>query len=254
MRLLRGDRDRDAAHRLGDLDRLAAEAARRPPDEDDVALADGVGRPAGEHPVGGGADEHVGGGRGPGEVGRLGEHLVGLDPGELGERPPIRLVAPDPVARGGDRVATRLDPGVLDVPDAAVDDHLVADLDVLDALADLPDDPGGVAAADVEGLGLAGAVPRPDHVDRTPEGGPHVVVVDAGGHHVDEHLALAGPRGGHLLTEALRPDGLREHALGNDAEGRHLAERCDLHRPVQRQGGQPPLGARRGLLGSPRGR
>src|SRR3712207_8301588 len=56
-----------------------------------------VRRPALEHAVGGGGDEHVRARRLPGEVLRLGQALVRLHLGELGERSPAR-----------DRKSTRL--------------------------------------------------------------------------------------------------------------------------------------------------
>ena len=108
-----------------------------------------------EHAVRGGADQHVRGRCRPGQAGRLGQQLMRLHERVLREAAPVGLVAPDPRARRDDRVAAGGDPRVGGIPHAAVRDDLVADADVVDALADRPDDAGGVAAADVEVLGLA---------------------------------------------------------------------------------------------------
>ena len=99
-------------------------------------------------------------------------------------------------------------------------DDLVAGLPAGDAGADLPDDARGVRAADVVAeLGVV-AVLHDRH--RLAEGGPHVVVVDAGCHHADDHLE--GARLGHLdlldlegvlrFAEALLADHPGGHRLG----------------------------------------
>src|SRR5262249_39147265 len=77
--------------------------------------------------------------------------------------------------------------------------------------------------ARVEVLGLAQVLPLGDHVEGLAEGGPDVVVVDPGSHHVDEHLL--GPDGGCRddlalpglagLPEAVLPDEIGVHARGN---------------------------------------
>src|SRR6201999_2705590 len=71
-----------------------------------------------------------------------------LDFGELGEGAPGRLVAPDALAGRGERVEP-VDLDVLVGGLVAVDHDLVARLPAGDALADLPDDAGGVGTADV---------------------------------------------------------------------------------------------------------
>ena len=90
-----------------------------------------------------------------------------------------------------------------------------------------PDHARGVAAPDVEVVRLTQARVNLCHVERDSTGRPHVVVVDAGGHH--EHERLAGPSTGRLdhlsleglirLPEALRPDDLRVHPGGNGPLG-----------------------------------
>src|SRR5262249_29242646 len=191
VRVARAHRNRNAAERAHDLDRLAAEAAGAAPHQHHVARLDGVRRPRGQHAVGGGTDQHVGRGRLPGEMLRLGQALVRLRAGELREAAEAGLVAPDAEAPAEHRIAAPLHDRIVRAPHAAVDDDLVADLHVPDRAAHLPDDPGGVAAADVEagGVGKVGILrPRLGHVDRYAERRPYVVVVDAGGHHPDEHL------------------------------------------------------------------
>ena len=149
----RDDRDRDPAGVLHELDRLRAEAAGAAPDENDVALLHGVALPAEEHPVGGRADERRRRRLLPGQVVGLRHALVPLGDRELPEGAVVgAVVAPDVRARRDHRVLARLDPRVVALPPAVVDHDLVADLHVVDVLADRVDDPGGVAAADVEVL------------------------------------------------------------------------------------------------------
>ena len=73
-------------------------------------------------------------------------------------------------------------------------DDLVAGLPARDALADLPDDPGGVRAADV--VVLAGGSGRRR---RAAERRPDVVEVHAGRHHAHDDLEGAGLGYRHLL-------------------------------------------------------
>ena len=122
---------------------------------------------------------------------------------------------------------------------AAMDDHLVADLDVGDVLADGVDDARGVAAADVEVFLLTGLVARLDDVDRDAEGGPDIVVVDPGGHDVDQGFVVGdlGNRD-HLLLEAdhgfaepFRTDQPGVHVCRDDAERRRLAHRVEIPGP-----------------------
>jgi len=69
-------------------------------------------------------------------------------------------------------------------------------------------------------------LPRLDDIDRDAHRGPHVVVVDAGGHHVDQHVARAQRGDGDRLflervpglAEAFGADHLRQHLLGHDPE------------------------------------
>src|SRR3712207_8944612 len=84
------------------------------------------------------------------------QQLLGLDLAELGERAPRRLVAPDLLRGRGERVEA-VDLRVLVGGLVAVDDDLVAGLPAGDAVADLPDDPRSVRAADVVVLVRVGA-------------------------------------------------------------------------------------------------
>src|SRR5207249_9444267 len=166
------------AHRAHDLDRLGAEAAGAAPHEHGVARANGVRRPGHEHAIGRRADQHVGGRGLPGEVLRLRQALVLLHAGELGEAPPVGLVAPDPEARAEHRIPARPHDRVVGGPRAAVDDDVVAHVDVADVATDLPHDARGIAAAEVEravvGVILAGLA----DVDRVVVRCPGDVVVD----------------------------------------------------------------------------
>ena len=68
-----------------------------------------------------------------------------------------------------------------------MDHYLVAGLPARDALADLPDQTGGVGAADV--VVVLGVVAEDRH--RLTECRPDVVEVDAGRHHAHDHLESA---------------------------------------------------------------
>ena len=115
---------------------------------------------------------------------------------------------------------------------AAVDDHFVTDLKVGHGRADLVDDAGRVAAADVKVLRLALLLTHLDDVHRHAERGPDIVVVDPGGHDVEQHLMGCNGRDRHdLLLEAVL--GLSEavlahqpgmHVLGHDAERRRFSD------------------------------
>ena len=142
------------------------------------------------------------------------QQLLGLDLAELGERAPARLVAPDLLARGGERIEA-VDLGILVGGLVAVDDDLVAGLPAGHALADLPDDPGGVGAADV--VVLVGVVA--EHRDGLAERRPDVVEVHAGGHHAHDHLERAGLRD----LDLLELEGVDRLALAllADHPGRH---------------------------------
>src|SRR3954451_236476 len=149
-----------------------AEAAPAAPDQHAVALLQlGL---VDEHAIGGEVGQPVGGGLLPGQRLGLGQQLLGLDLAELRERAPGRLVAPDALRRRRERVEP-VDLDVLVGGLVAVDDHLVAGVPARDALAHLPDDAGGVRAADV--VSVLGVVAVAPHPDRLAEGRPHVVVV-----------------------------------------------------------------------------
>jgi hypothetical protein len=123
----------------------------------------------------------------------LGQQLLGLHLAELGERPPGRLIAPDLLGRGRERVEP-VDLGILVGGLVAVEDDLVAGCPARHALADLPDDAGGVRAADVVVL----VVVAEDRYGLA-EGGPDVVEVHACRHDADGDLEGAGLRDLHLL-------------------------------------------------------
>jgi hypothetical protein len=122
------------------------------------------------------------------------EQLLRLHLAELRERPPARLVAPDLLARGRERVEA-VDLGVLVGGLVAVDHDLVTGLPAGHALADLPHDPGRVGPPDV--VVLVWVVAK--HRHGLPECRPDVVEVHAGGHHAHDYLERAGLRYLHLL-------------------------------------------------------
>jgi len=100
-------------------------------------------------------------------------------------------------------------------------DDLVADRDVRHLGAGGIDDPGCIAAADVEVLGRARLLADRDDVDRDAARGPDVVVVDPGGHDCHEHLVRPDRRDRNLfqakgvcrLSEPVLPHYHRQHPL-----------------------------------------
>ncbi len=249
LRLVRDHRHRAAALGPHDLQRQAAQAAGGAPHQHHVALLHGMRRPAHQHAVGGGGAEQEAARGLPGEARGLGDALVRLRPRELAVAAVVGLIAPDARGFGQHRVLAREHPRVVRAPPAAVHDDLVADLDVLDVLADRPHDARAVAAAGVEILRLAELLPLRNHVEGLAQGGPHVVVVDARCHHVDQHLVGAdGGRGQHLAlpgvagrAEAVLPHRERVHALRDFSEGRLVAQVVEIggHEILQRCGADP---------------
>ena len=195
-----------------------AQAAGGAPDEHAVAGLQL--RAVHEHPVGGEVGQPVGRGLLPREVRGLGQQLLGLDLGELRERAPARLVAPDLLRGRGQRVEA-VDLGVLVGGLVAVHDDLVAGLPARDAGPDLPHDARGVRAADV--VVLVGVVA--EDRDGLAERRPDVVEVHAGGHDADDDLEGAGL--GHLdLLDLEGVDRLALALLADDPgghRGRQLA-------------------------------
>ena len=107
-----------------------------------------------------------------------------------------------------------------------MDDDLVAGLPVRDARADLPDDAGGIRAADV--VAVLGVVAVAEDGDRLAERCPDVVEVDAGGHDADDHLERCGLRDLDLLDlECVL--GLAFPLLADDPCGHRLRQRAGLH-------------------------
>src|ERR1700730_7838790 len=159
-----------------------------------------------------------------------------LGAGELAVAAVVGLVTPDPRALGEHGVLAGEHPGVIGPPPPAVNDDLVADLDVLHVLARGPHDTRAVAAARVEVLGLAQPLALGDDVEGLAESGPDIVVVDAGGHHVDQHLVGPDSRRGNdlplpripRLTETVLPDEVRVHPRRHFAERRLLADVVEI--------------------------
>jgi hypothetical protein len=178
----------------------------------------------------------------------LRQTLVSLDLRELREGAPAGVVAPNSERRREPRVLAIDDVGVLEVPLSRVHDDPVADPHVRHVLAHGVDDPGGVGAHDVEVRRLAPASLCLRDVDGHAAGGPHVVEVDAGGHHHDErvHPPDLGDvddlvvDGVLRLAVAVGPHELRVHPR------RHLPDRWNLADLVQVLAhGSHPSGCRR---------
>ena len=179
-----------------------------------------------QHAVGGGERERVAGRLLPGEVRRLRHELARLHAAELRERSVRRLVAPDALRGRQQRVAA-VAILVVTVVLIAVDDDLVAHLPAADLPAAGPNDAGGIRAGDVERV-----LVHVERRDRDTEAGPHPVVVDAAGHHVDQHLVLADRpgrqhfelHGGFRRSVALLADRPGMHLRRYVAERRNLAD------------------------------
>jgi hypothetical protein len=142
----------------------------------------------------------------------------------LRERSVRRLIAPYALRRRQQRI-TAVAFLVVAVVLIAVNDDLVADLPAAHLRADRPDHPRGIRAGDVEWV-----LVHVEGRDRLAEPRPDAVVVDAAGHHVDQHLVL-GDRPGrqHLeLHRRLR----RAVTVLADRPGvhgrRHVTERRNL--------------------------
>src|SRR2546428_5562704 len=232
FRIVGDARHRAPADRARDLERHAAETASGSPHEDDVAGLDHVWRPAHEHPVGRRGAEQKAARFLPGQALRLCNALMGLAAGELAEASVVGLVAPDARALGEHRVLARAHPGVVGAPPATVHDHFITDPDAFHVPPDGPDDSRAVAAAGVKVLGLARPLALGDHVERRPQGRPDVVVVDARGPDVDQHLVRTErrrrddlvPPGIARLTEAVLSNEVRVHPRRDLAEWRSLSE------------------------------
>ena len=227
------DRHRDGADRAGDLNGHGSQAAGPAPDQRRVAFLQRLPRPAHQHAVRGGAHQHVGGRFLPVHVLGLRHALVRLHPGELGEPAVVGLVSPGAERGRIHRVDAGPNHRAVGIPETAMDDDFVTDLDPGDLRSDCVDDAGCVAAADMEVFRLALFLAGLDHVHRDAQGRPHIVVVDPGGHDVQQHFVGAdlGNRDDFLLKAACR---LTEPVLANQPGMhllRHLADRrCLAHR------------------------
>ena len=214
----------------GQLHGEDAQAPRRAPDQHVLAGLQLMRLVAEQHPVGGGERQGVAGRLFPGQVLGARQQLSGLHPAELGEAAVRRLIAPDALAGGEHRVAA-VAILVVAVVLIAVDDDLVARLPPLHLRAHLPDDARGVGAGDV--VGLLVAVQR---ADRLAQRRPDAVVVDAGGHHQDQHLVLADLpdrhdldlHGGRRLAVPVLADAPGVHRLGHVEGRRDLADLVEV--------------------------
>ena len=221
-----------------------AEAAGSPPHQHVVAGLQRMRRMAVQHAIGGRERERVAGRLLPGEVRRLRHELPRLHAAELRKRSVRRLVSPDALRGRQQRIAA-VALFVVAVVLIAVDDHLVAHLPATDFRAAGPDDAGGIGAGDVERI-----LVDVDRRDWDAEAGPYAVVIDAAGHHQNQHLVLTdrpgrqhfelhGGLGRPVPVLADRPCmHLRRHM----AERRNFADvveifaRCSLRRLRYRNG------------------
>ncbi len=224
LALVRDDADRVSAGRGRKLHAEHAQAPGGTPDQHIVAGLQGVRRVAVQHAIGGRERERVASRLLPGEVRGLLHQLARLHAAELRERAVRRLVAPDAL-RGREQRVAAVAVLVVAVVLIAVNDDFIADLPAPHLGAAGPHDARGIGAGDVEWI-----LVHVERRDRNAEAGPNTVVVDATGHHVDQHLVLADrPSRQHL---ALHRGFRRTVALLADRPGvhlrRHVAERRDF--------------------------
>ena len=161
---------------------------------------------------------------------RARHQLPVLHPAELGERAIRRLVAPDALRRREHRVAA-IAFLVVAVVLVAMNDDLVADLPSLDLGADRPDDAGRVGAGD-----MIGVLVHVQGRDRLAKRRPHAIVVDARGHHQNQHVMAVERPGRHDLDlhgllrrpmPVLAHDP-RVHRRRNVTERRNLADLVEI--------------------------
>src|ERR1700691_4431418 len=145
---------------------------------------------------------------------RLLHELARLHAAELRKRAVRRLIAPDTLRRRQQRVAT-VAVLVVAVVLIAVNDDFVADLPAIHFRAHGPNYAGGVGAGNVEWMLMS-----VERGNRHAEPGPHAVIVDAGGHDVNQRFVFADrPRRQHLLLHGFFR---RPVALLADGPGVHL--------------------------------
>lgn len=97
----------------------------------------------------------------------------------------------------------------------------------LAALADCPDNPGGVGSADMEILDEAAPMPQRNNVDRLTVTSPDIVVIDPGAHH--PYQRLTGTNWRHI------------HDLGLHRRFRRPVPRRAHHRRVHLTREKPKL-------------
>ena len=202
--LVGNHRHRPPTHSGGDLQTHRPQAPGSTPHQHRVAGTNHVGRPAHQHPIGRTRRHQETARLLPGEPLRLREALMGLSPGELAEGPVVGLIPPHPRRLRKNRILARQHPRVVGRPSGAVHQHFVARLHPGDRLPHPPHNPRAVAPPGVEILRLATALPLRNHIHRLAQRSPHVVVVDAAGHHIHQHLVgRHRRRGDHLMTEGV---------------------------------------------------
>ena len=194
--LTRDHADRRATGVQDVLHGEGAQAARRAPDEHDVALGHRRTVTRDEHPVRGRVAQRVDRRLLPRQVRRFGHELVGLHDRDVGESPEVRLEPPDPlVAREHRVVVTR---GILIVDVVAVNGDLVTDLPVAHGRTGPQDDAGGVGTDHVIVQRvtlspvrlLAQSVQERERRYRLEDARPDRVEVDRRRHHRDDDLVV----------------------------------------------------------------
>ncbi len=162
---------------------------------------------------------------------------MGLHFAELREAAPIGFVTPDFERWIVHRIVAASDRGTVAIPYAAMNDDTVADLDIGNILANRVNDSRCVAAADVK---IAVVVVRflacRDYVNRRSQRCPDVVVVDSGGHHINEdfvglqfgHVNLLDLEGLPRMPKTIGPDKLAVHVFGHVPDRGHFADFVDF--------------------------
>jgi len=229
---IRNDRDGQSSGLFDQLDGQGTESSRASPYEHGVAVPNDVPVPSAQHPVCGGADEHVARGFCPTQSFGLRQALLGLYDGELGKTAMIRFIPPNPLTWGERRITPGRNVRIVGVQLAAMDDDFVADGDRSDAFSQCPDYSRSVAPSDVVIFVQSGLHSLSDDVYRFSRRRPDIVVIHSCRHDAEEDFSWPGHRSGNgflfesvdRIPESRLSNHLREHRRRNRTEFRQRTQ------------------------------
>ncbi len=208
---------------LSKLDGLTTEAARATPDENHVPFLQNVAFPTKQHTVRCRAYQRGRSSFLPTQVRRLGQYLVRLGHAELTKGTKVGVVPPYLGRWRQHGVFASLNPRVVKVPIAVMDDHLIADGNVLNGIPNRVHNPRHVTATNMKVIRLAHLLAHADHINRGTASRPNIIVVDASRHDADQYLIGFDFRDVNLLhlkrrariTKTFLAYYLRQHLLRN---------------------------------------